>query len=92
MTKRKLSPMVEEITGETRLTMAKSDMTIGEFCRESLVRIVEAEVPVHSYQVLHEGSIYFIDVAVTAIKPPYTRLSPEEVEEGEPMWLGQRLS
>jgi len=84
--------MVEEITGETRLTIVNAEMTMGEFCRESIMRIVEADVPMRSFQVLHEGSIYFIDVVCHAIKPPYTRVVEDDVPEGEPLWFGQRAS
>ncbi len=84
--------MVEEIQGEPRYSVARPEQTMGEFCRESIEKIVESEVPSISYQILHEGAVYYIDVVCSAIKPPYTRLHPSEVDEGEKIWMGQRLS
>ncbi len=92
MSRKQHPPMVEEIQGEPRYAVAHPDQTMGEFCRESIERIVESEVPQVSYQILHAGAVYYIDVVCSAIKPPYTRLGPHEVDEGEPIWMGQRLS
>ena len=89
-------PIVEELANDdprvTQLTTVPEDMTVGDFCRDSIEKIIQDRVPSHSYCVLHEGAIYYLDIICSAIKPPYTRQLPDDKDlpGGTALWMGQR--
>jgi len=61
---------------------------IGEFCLEAVVKMmVTGGSPNSVFHVMHKGSVYYIDMVVRAIAPPYEARDPDLKER---QWFGQR--
>ena len=65
------------------------ELTIADFCLDSVKEMMgEAQQsPMKTYHVLHAGSVYYIDMVVRAIAPPYDSREPGQDER---QWFGQR--
>lgn len=66
------------------------DLTMADFCLNSVKKMMTAGgAPRQSFHVLHGGSVYYIDMVVRAIAPPYEARDPRKDEK---QWFGQRES
>ena len=70
-------------------TKVEPELTIAEFCLTSVKEMMDksGSSPIRSYHVLHAGSLYYVDVVVRAIAPPYEARDPNLSER---QWFGQR--
>lgn len=67
-----------------------ADLTIADFCLDSIKKMLtQGNAPASSFHVLHGGSVYYIDIMVRAIAPPFKSRDPSLDEK---QWFGQRES
>lgn len=65
------------------------DLTIADFCIDSVKEMMgeKQASPLKTFHVLHAGSVYYIDMVVRAIAPPYESREPGLDRK---QWFGQR--
>lgn len=66
-------------------------LTIADFCLDSVKKLMASPkgAPTGTFHVLHKGSVYYIDMVVRAIAPPYEAREPGKDKQ---QWFGQRPS
>ena len=63
-------------------------MSIAQFCLGSIKKMMSSRGAPHtSFHVFHAGSVYYVDMVVRAIAPPYEARDPRLNEK---QWFGQR--
>jgi hypothetical protein len=71
------------------INMVEPNITIADFCVDSVKEMMGEgqSSPRKRFHVLHAGSVYYIDMVVQAIAPPYEAREPGEDKQ---QWFGQR--
>ncbi len=74
---------------EDQIIKIDPDLTIADFCLDSVKEMMGEgqHSPMKSFHVLHAGSVYYIDMVVRAIAPPYEAREPGQDKK---QWFGQR--
>ena len=74
---------------EDNIIMVEPNLTIADFCVDSIKELMQEgqKSPKKRFHVLHAGSVYYIDMVVQAIAPPYEAREPGE---DKVQWFGQR--
>ncbi len=77
-------------TERTVLTVVDPNQNIGEFCMNAIKAMVEkGTTPTASFHCLYGGTMYYFDLDVRGINPPYQYRDPRNDEN---QWMGQRPS
>ncbi len=65
------------------------ELKMADFCLDSVKEMMQEgqSSPRKTFHVLHAGSVYYIDMVVRAIAPPYDARDPGQDEQ---QWFGQR--
>ena len=71
------------------LVTVDANITVGDFCIDSIKELMHEgqKSPRKTFAVMHAGSLYYCDMVVKAIAPPYEAREPGE---DAVQWFGQR--
>ena len=86
---KELERLLDKLPVDDGFQNVDSTLTIADFCLDSVKEMMgdEQRSLVKNFHVLHAGSLYYIDMVVRAIAPPYE--SRPQDEDGR-QWFGQR--
>lgn len=90
MTENEIEELEAALSGiQTPTEMIDPSLTIADFCLDSVKKMMvnPKGSPTGTFHVLHKGSLYYIDMVVRAIAPPYEAREPGDDDQ---QWFGQR--
>ena len=84
----RLEKALNEQTPHRKLGEVPGNISIAEFCLDSVKKMMLHKGSPHtSFHVFYGGSVYYIDLVVRAIAPPFDARDPA-LDENQ--WFGQR--
>ncbi len=85
---KQLEQVIADAAGDPLVSEIPPDLTISDFCLDSVKKMMTSGgAPRSSFHVMHGGSVYYIDMVIRAIAPPYEARDPRLNEK---QWFGQR--